>query len=80
MDIEQAVTSPRLHYEEEVLYVEGGYRRDEMETLRARFPQQRFWEELNIFFGGAHSLMRTGGGAISGIGDPRRGGECRILG
>jgi gamma-glutamyltranspeptidase / glutathione hydrolase len=38
-------------------------------------PEQSVeFHELNLFFGGVQAVLRRGGGAIEGAGDPRRGG------
>ena len=77
MHAEQAVSSPRIHFENDVLYIEGGYEPSEIETLLTEFPHFREWDELSFFFGGAHTLVR-GPRSVEGAGDPRRGGVCRI--
>lgn len=78
MDIEEAVHSPRIHVEGDKLSVEGGFAAAELEELIERFPDHEIWEDLNLFFGGAHSVARLATG-YQGIGDPRRGGVCRTV-
>ncbi|MCA9622733.1 MAG: gamma-glutamyltransferase, partial [Myxococcales bacterium] len=77
---EVAVASPRLHFEAGVLNVETFEHADGGDALTAlgadklvRFP------ERNMFFGGVHIARRDPDGALSGGGDPRRGGVLRIV-
>jgi len=78
MGVEDAVTSPRLFLEDGVLFVEGGYRSSVVQQLLERYPQHQVWEELNLFFGGAHTVERRGS-SYHGAGDPRRGGVCVVV-
>ena len=78
LDVEEAVCRPRIHFENDVLYAEGGFAEAEMAALLARHPQHKLWPGHNIFFGGAHTLMRDGA-RVWGVGDPRRGGVCHVL-
>jgi gamma-glutamyltranspeptidase/glutathione hydrolase len=73
MRLDEAVISPRVHYENELLSLEGGFEPDRLHDLLQEFPQHQVWNELNMFFGGAHSCIREGS-SMTGIGDPRRGG------
>jgi gamma-glutamyltranspeptidase/glutathione hydrolase len=76
MRADDAVRAPRLHCEDGVVYVEPGLPTDELEhsgRALARFAT------LNLFFGGVHAVecdARTG--ALSGGGDPRRGGAVAV--
>ncbi len=73
MSIEEAVEAPRIHLEKSHLNIEGGYSDVIINSLTQRFPQPTIWNELNLFFGGVHTVMRDGQ-QFSGHGDPRRGG------
>ncbi len=79
MDVEQAVESPRVFFDDGLLSVEGGFRPEEVECLIADYPQHQLWDELNLFFGGAHTV-ESHRGAFRGAGDPRRGGVCLVVG
>ncbi len=79
MDLEQAVRAPRIHIEDEVLNVEGGVEAEIVEKLIAEFPQHRVFDELNLFFGGTHTVERKANGGLGGEGDPRRGGVCTFV-
>ena len=74
LDLETAVSAPRLHFEGELLSLEPPVEDAVREPLCAAWPQVRLWSRPSLFFGGAHSvvLFADGGGAAAG--DPRRGG------
>lgn len=78
MDVKRAVLSPRIHLEEEKLSVEGGFAMKEVERLTADFPEHEVWSDRNLFFGGAHTVLMHNG-EFTGVGDPRRGGVCRVV-
>ncbi len=79
-DAERAVAAARLHYENGVLNAETFDRDDGGDMLAELGAQQlvRF-EERSLFFGGVHMVRRAADGTLSGAGDPRRGGVCRIV-
>lgn len=78
MEISQAVEEPRLHYENGVLNLESGTSQNVLQQLEGEFEQHRLWPEKNLFFGGAHSVVRDHKGNLHGQGDSRRGGVCVI--
>jgi gamma-glutamyltranspeptidase / glutathione hydrolase len=68
----EAILAPRVHFEEGVVYAEPGVPVDELEG----YEVVRF-RDLNLFFGGAQAIERDlATGALSGAGDPRRGGAA----
>ena len=77
MPIEQAVCGPRLHLENGELNIEGQFSQQVLSRMMQVYPQHQLWSEPNLFFGGAHSVMRSGS-RYSGVGDIRRGGVCSI--
>jgi gamma-glutamyltranspeptidase/glutathione hydrolase len=69
-----AVEAPRLHWEESVVYLEPGL--DEASLEAAGHTLARF-RAPNLFFGGVQMVERNlATGAITGAGDPRRGGAA----
>ncbi len=78
MDIEEAVYSPRIHLEGNKLSVEGGFKTAEVESLVSHFTDYEIWDELNLFFGGVHTVIEDSSG-FRGAGDPRRGGVSRVV-
>ena len=73
---EAAVMAPRLHLENGLLSVEGGFDAERIAPLLEAWPEHQVWEQRNMFFGGAHTV-RTGPRIADGVGDPRRAGVFR---
>jgi gamma-glutamyltranspeptidase/glutathione hydrolase len=70
---QEAVDAPRMHFEDGVVYTEPGV---PVEELRAAGREEivRF-RDRNVFFGGVQAIERhPATGALTGGGDPRRGG------
>lgn len=76
MPLAAAVTSPRIHLENDLLSVEGGFTENEIARLAAAVPIHKLWPERNLFFGGVHAVSRTRD-ELEGAGDPRRDGVAR---
>jgi gamma-glutamyltranspeptidase/glutathione hydrolase len=68
---QEAVYAPRMHFEDGVVYAEPGV---ELDGLDPDLQAVRFGA-LNLFFGGVQAALRRDG-ALSGAGDPRRGGAA----
>ncbi len=64
-----AVSAPRAHFEDGIVYHEPGL---ELAGLGGQREVVSF-HELNLFFGGVQAVQRRAG-ALIGAGDPRRGG------
>ncbi|MEB3356726.1 MAG: gamma-glutamyltransferase [Synechococcales bacterium] len=78
MPIHQAVNSPRLHWESDVLSLEPGF--FVATTDPSTFPfdgRVDRWDSLNMFFGGVHAVTQTADG-FDGAGDSRRGGAVAV--
>ncbi len=78
MSLEQAVSSPRIHFEAGRLSVEHGFNEREVQTLLGGFPDHKLWGSLNLFFGGVNAVSAKAGG-FAGAGDPRRGGTSEVV-
>ena len=74
MPLREAVDFPRLHWDGEVFQAEPGFEPEALSALEKLGPVN-VWPERNVYFGGVHSVIPGRGGA----GDPRRGGDSRIL-
>ena len=72
MNLEQAIQSPRIHYDGEMLHAESGFPKGELDGLPDDLRMKE-WQGRSLFFGGAHSV-----GPLAGVGDPRRSG-CAIM-
>ncbi len=76
MDIDSAVEFPRLHLEQETLNLEHAIAMYDQKKLSQYFSEIKLWPDKNLFFGGAHTVLRSATGELSGKGDSRRGGAC----
>jgi gamma-glutamyltranspeptidase/glutathione hydrolase len=75
MDAQAAVDAPRMHWEDGSVFSEPGI--DEAALEAAGYDIARF-RERNLFFGGCQAVERDAQGALSGGGDPRRGGAVVV--
>ena len=75
LDVEQAVHAPRIHVEDQLLSVEGGFDLERLAPLLEAWPEHQTWRTANLFFGGAHAVEQHGED-WHGAGDPRRDGVC----
>ena len=73
MDVREAVYSPRLHVEKDLLSIEPGFPESAVDELCASYPYHHRWSEKNLFFGGTQTVIHDGLG-FTGAGDPRRDG------
>lgn len=71
MAVDEAVLSPRLHWDGKILQVEPGFSKPVLQKMREKFAINE-WLETNMYFGGVHAI-----GKGFGFGDPRRGGDSR---
>ncbi len=71
-----AVEAPRLHFEDDVVYVEPGIDVAALELAGRTIGRFR---ERNLFFGGVQAVQRASGGGFWGGGDPRRGGAAVVV-
>ncbi len=78
MSPQEAVRSPRIHYERGLLNIEHGFDLNVVEALCKKFRNHRVWDRKDLFFGGTHVVSIDPGG-YSGFGDPRRGGVSVIV-
>ena len=70
LDAVQAVSAPRAHFEDGLVYVEPGL---DAGGLRRRGRQGVAFHQLKHILGGVQAVQRRDGGLL-GAGDPRRGG------
>lgn len=72
MPLEQAILAPRVHFEEDILQLEGGIDSEAAYDLES-FYQVNRWLERSMFFGGTHAVAWEGD-HWTAAGDSRRGG------
>lgn len=82
MPVEQAVNSPRVHWEAGRFNVEPGFAAlTSLPSDSTPFPVDSewiLWNEQNMFFGGVHTVRRDASGILSAFGDRRRDGAIAI--
>jgi len=76
MSCDDAVSAPRLHYENGLLNLEAGFPDDVLASLTQEFPDHKIWPGQDFFFGGVH-IAEIAEDDLNGAADQRRGG-CTI--
>jgi gamma-glutamyltranspeptidase / glutathione hydrolase len=80
MSVEEAVSSPRVHWEQGVFNLEPGFENAPIDRTAFPFDEGlELWQQQNMFFGGVHAVSGRDG-AMTGAGDRRRGGAMAVLG
>ena len=80
MEASDAVERPRLHFEDGIVEAEPGVDPEALDAMERDGWKVRRWRERNLFFGGAQAVKRDPEtGALSGGGDPRRGGVAVLV-
>ena len=75
-----AVDAPRVHLEDGVVEAEPGVDPAALDALERDGWEVQRWGERNLYFGGAQAVARDReSGALSGGGDPRRGGAAVVV-
>ena len=69
---------PRLHVEGELVEAEPGVDPDALDRLEESGWTVRRWSETNLYFGGVQAVARDPERALTGGGDPRRGGVTAV--
>ncbi len=69
MDIDNAVNSPRIHFENGTIFIEPGYPEKVIKKIE-EFYKVVVFKEKSLFFGGVQAVT----GKFEGAGDSRRGG------
>lgn len=72
--LQQAVESPRVHWEDHIFNVEPPLSLDEAKLPPTTKPV--LWQAKSLYFGGVHAVGRSDEGNLQGIGDPRRDGAA----
>lgn len=84
-DLADAVAAPRVHVGGDgQVHVEPGLAQADLDALD-RLSQERGWPGVdrwpttNVYFGGVHAVQRAADGAVTAVGDARRGGAVAIV-
>lgn len=78
MDLQTAVDAPRVHFEEDVLQLEGGIDAAVAGSLEQYGYRVNCWPDRNMFFGGTHAVARQNH-RWTAAGDARRGGTVEVV-
>ncbi len=79
MSAGEAVRAPRLHFEQGVVQAEPGIEEAALGRIEASGIKVLRRPRINLFFGGVQAVARDrDSGALSGGGDPRRGGAVAL--
>jgi gamma-glutamyltranspeptidase/glutathione hydrolase len=77
---QDAVDAPRVHYEGDAVEAEPGVDAAALDGLERDGWKVQRWRERNLYFGGVQAVARDpSSGALSGGGDPRRGGAAIVV-
>jgi gamma-glutamyltranspeptidase/glutathione hydrolase len=76
LPVRAAVQSPRVHFEDGVVYAEPGIETRKLEDAGRAIGR---FGDLNLFFGGVQAVAREPDGHFGGAGDPRRGGAAIVV-
>ena len=80
MEASDAVERPRLHFEDGIVEAEPGVDPEALDAMERDGLEVHRWRERNLYFGGAQAVKRDPEtGALSGGGDPRRGGVAVLV-
>jgi gamma-glutamyltranspeptidase / glutathione hydrolase len=79
MAAQAAVDAPRVHVEGDLVDAEPGVDETALDALERGGWRLRRWEDRNLYFGGVQAVVRGSDGAITGGGDPRRGGAVQAV-
>jgi gamma-glutamyltranspeptidase / glutathione hydrolase len=74
-----AISAPRVHFENDRLNLEGGIDPDVAGALEELGYDVVRWSDLNLYFGGASAVVVGEDGALDAAGDPRRGGAGMVV-
>ena len=79
LTVAQAIDHPRLHVEDGVIQIEGGWPEETAEQLERAGQQVNPWAGRNLYFGGVSAVERRPDGQLFAAGDPRRGGHGIVV-
>jgi gamma-glutamyltranspeptidase / glutathione hydrolase len=79
LDVDAAIEHPRVHIENGVVQLEGGWPHDALEQLQQSGYHVNPWASQNLYFGGVSAVEQRPDGTLSAAGDPRRGGHGVVV-
>ncbi len=79
LPVGEAIDHPRLHVEDGVVQIEGGWPDAAVEHLQQAGHRVNQWTGRNLYFGGVSAVERRPDGGLAAAGDPRRGGHGVVV-
>ena len=79
LSAQEAISHPRVHFEDDQLNLEGGTDPAVAGALEADGYDVVRWGDLNLYFGGASTVALDAAGNLDAAGDPRRGGAGVVV-
>jgi gamma-glutamyltranspeptidase/glutathione hydrolase len=79
LGIADAIDHPRLHIEDDVVQIEGGWPDEAAKHLEQAGRKVNRWAARNLYFGGVAGVERRPDGQLAAAGDPRRGGHGVVV-
>ncbi len=79
LPVDAAIDYPRLHVEDGVVQIEGGWPDKTSEQLQQAGERVNPWAERNLYFGGVSAVEQRADGHLAAAGDPRRGGHGVVV-
>jgi len=79
LPVDVAIDHPRLHVEDDVVQIEGGWTAAAAAALRDQGQEVNCWAGRNLYFGGVSAVERLPDGQLAAAGDPRRGGHGVVV-
>jgi gamma-glutamyltranspeptidase/glutathione hydrolase len=76
---QEAISAPRVHFEDDRLNLEGGFDPAVADALQGSGYDVVRWNDLNLYFGGASAVVVDEDGTLDAAGDPRRGGAGMVV-
>jgi len=79
LPVEEAISAPRVHFEEPHVHCEGRHDPAELDRLGALGYELTRWPKRNLYFGGVAAVTVSEDGELAAAGDPRRGGHGIVV-
>ena len=79
LPVDEAIDHPRLHVEDGVVQIEGGWPDTTPEQLQQAGERVNPWADRNLYFGGVSAVEQRADGQLAAAGDPRRGGHGVVV-
>ena len=79
LTVGEAIDHSRLHIEDGVVQIEGGWPEQTAAQLQQAGYRVNQWAGTNLYFGGVSAVERRPDGQLGAAGDPRRGGHGVVV-